>query len=97
MPAMNYPAFKAGKRTSSIDGGNMNRAFPGRPDGTITEIIADYFNRVLLPMADYVADMHSGGKTLDFVPFACAHVCSKTNTNRRGVSPQWKLSVRRTH
>ena len=74
VPAMNYPAFKAGKRTSSIDGGNMNRAFPGRPDGTITEIIADYFNRVLLPMADYVADMHSGGKTLDFVPFACAHV-----------------------
>jgi N-alpha-acetyl-L-2,4-diaminobutyrate deacetylase len=74
VPAMNYPAFKAGKRTSSIDGGNMNRAFPGRPDGTITEIIADYFNRVLLPMADYVVDMHSGGKTLDFVPFACAHV-----------------------
>ena len=74
VPAMNYPAFKAGKRTSSIDGGNMNRAFPGRPDGTITEIIADYFNRVLLPMADYVVDLHSGGKTLDFVPFACAHV-----------------------
>ena len=74
VPAMNYPAFKAGKRTSSIDGGNMNRAFPGRPDGTITEIIADYFNRVLLPMADYVVDIHSGGKTLDFVPFACAHV-----------------------
>jgi N-alpha-acetyl-L-2,4-diaminobutyrate deacetylase len=74
VPAMNYPAFKAGKRTSSIDGGNMNRVFPGRPDGTITEIIADYFSRTLLPIADYVVDIHSGGKTLAFVPFAAAHV-----------------------
>ena len=86
VPAMNYPAFKAGKRTSSIDGGNMNRAFPGRPDGTITEIIADYFNRVLLPIADYVADMHSGGKTLDFVPFACAHVLENKHQQARCIA-----------
>ena len=86
VPAMNYPAFKAGKRTSPIDGGNMNRAFPGRPDGTITEIIADYFNRVLLPMADYVADMHSGGKTLDFVPFACAHVLEDKHQQARCIA-----------
>ena len=86
VPAMNYPAFKAGKRTSSIDGGNMNRAFPGRPDGTITEIIADYFNRVLLPMVDYVADMHSGGKTLDFVPFACAHVLEDKHQQARCIA-----------
>ena len=86
VPAMNYPAFKAGKRTSSIDGGNMNRAFPGRPDGTITEIIADYFNRVLLPMADYVADMHSGGKTLEFVPFACAHVLEDKHQQARCIA-----------
>ena len=86
VPAMNYPAFKAGKRTSSIDGGNMNRVFPGRADGTITEIIADYFNRVLLPMADYVADMHSGGKTLDFVPFACAHVLEDKHQQARCIA-----------
>ena len=86
VPAMNYPAFKAGKRTSSIDGGNMNRVFPGRADGTITEIIADYFNRVLLPMADYVADMHSGGKTLEFVPFACAHVLEDKHQQARCIA-----------
>ena len=74
VPAMNYPAFKAGTRTSPIDAGNMNRIFPGRPDGTVTEKIADYFQRSLLPLADYVLDIHSGGKTLDFVPFAAAHV-----------------------
>lgn len=74
VPAFNYPAFRAGLRTSPIDKGNMNRAFPGRPDGTPTEKIADYFQRVLLPMADIAVDFHSGGKTLDFVPFAAAHI-----------------------
>ncbi|MDO9581835.1 MAG: N(2)-acetyl-L-2,4-diaminobutanoate deacetylase DoeB [Desulfomicrobium sp.] len=73
-PAMNQPAFAAGTRTSPIDRGNLNRSFPGRPDGSVTEKIADYFQRVLLPMADVVVDFHSGGKTLDFLPFCAAHI-----------------------
>ena len=73
IPAMNYPAFRAASRTSPIDRGNLNRSFPGKPDGTITEKIADYFQRTLLPLADVVVDIHAGGKTLDFIPFACAH------------------------
>ena len=74
IPFMNMPAFTAGTRTSPIDSGNMNRVFPGRPDGTITEKIADYFQRYLLPMADIVLDFHSGGKTLNFLPFAASHI-----------------------
>ncbi|UHD47695.1 N(2)-acetyl-L-2,4-diaminobutanoate deacetylase DoeB [Aureimonas altamirensis] len=74
VPAMNYPAFRAGTRTSPIDKGNLNRTFPGRPDGTVTQKIADFFQRHLLPMADIVLDFHSGGRTLDFVPFAAAHI-----------------------
>jgi N-alpha-acetyl-L-2,4-diaminobutyrate deacetylase len=73
VPAMNYPALKAARRTSPLDGGNLNRLFPGNPCGTPTEKIADYFQRTLLPMSDYVADIHSGGKTLLFVPFCAAH------------------------
>ncbi|MGF6178479.1 N(2)-acetyl-L-2,4-diaminobutanoate deacetylase DoeB [Ensifer sp. 4252] len=74
LPAMNYPAFVSGTRTSPIDKGNMNRSFPGRPDGTVTQKIADYFQRELLPLADIVLDFHSGGKTLDFLPFCAAHI-----------------------
>ena len=74
VPAFNYPAFVAGRRTSPIDSGNMNRLFPGKPDGTVTQKIADYFQRTLIPMADVVLDFHSGGKTLDFVPFAASHI-----------------------
>jgi N2-acetyl-L-2,4-diaminobutanoate deacetylase len=73
VPAMNYPAFRAGSRTSPIDKGNLNRIFPGRPDGSVTEKIADYFTRRLLPIADIVLDFHSGGRTLDFLPSAAAH------------------------
>jgi N-alpha-acetyl-L-2,4-diaminobutyrate deacetylase len=74
VPAFNYPAFRAASRTSPIDGGNLNRCFPGRPDGTVTEKIAHYFHSALVPMADVVLDFHSGGKTLDFIPFAAAHI-----------------------
>ncbi|PSJ37448.1 N-alpha-acetyl diaminobutyric acid deacetylase DoeB [Zobellella taiwanensis] len=73
VPAMNYPAVRNGSRTSPIDKGNMNRSFPGNPAGSMTERIADYFNRYLVPMCDYAMDIHSGGKTLDFIPFSAAH------------------------
>jgi N-alpha-acetyl-L-2,4-diaminobutyrate deacetylase len=73
LPMMNYPAVRAGRRTSPIDGGNLNRLFPGKPDGTITQKIADYVTATLLPQADVVVDLHSGGKTLEFVPYAACH------------------------
>ena len=86
VPGMNYPAFQVGKRTSPIDGGNMNRVFPGNPEGTFTEKIADYFNRILLPLSDYVLDFHSGGKTLDFLPFCCAHVLDDKEQQARCIA-----------
>ena len=86
VPAMNYPAFRAGRRCSPIDGGNLNRSFPGRPDGTVTEKIADYFQRHLLPLADLVADIHSGGRTLDFLPFAAAHILEDKEQEARCVA-----------
>lgn len=86
VPAMNYPAFRAGTRTSPIDKGNMNRSFPGRPDGTVTEKIADFFQRELLPRADIVLDFHSGGRTLDFLPFCAGHVLPDKEQERRTFS-----------
>jgi N2-acetyl-L-2,4-diaminobutanoate deacetylase len=83
VPFMNYPAFRAGTRTSPIDAGNLNRSFPGKPDGTVTEKIADYFQRHLLPLADYVLDIHAGGRTLDFVPFAAIHVLNDATQQSR--------------
>jgi N-alpha-acetyl-L-2,4-diaminobutyrate deacetylase len=73
LPALNLPAVLAGTRVSPIDQVNMNRAFPGDPRGTPTLMIADYVRRRILPLVDAVLDLHSGGKTLNFVPFCGMH------------------------
>lgn len=73
LPALNYPALLAGRRLSPLDGGNMNRSFPGRADGGPTSAIAHWVHSRLLPLADAVIDIHSGGSTLRFVPSAVIH------------------------
>ncbi len=70
LPMANFPAAMAGTRTSPIDEGNLNRTFPGNPDGTVTQQIAFFIEHVLIPMADVVCDLHSGGSSLMYVPCA---------------------------
>lgn len=73
LPAENFPAAMNHSRCSPIDGGNLNRSFPGEanaPDHRPTEAIAHYIAEALLPLCDVVLDLHSGGKTLDYVPSA---------------------------
>ena len=64
LPMANFPAAQAGRRTSPLDDGNLNRAFPGEPHGTPTQMIAHYIEAELLPMCDYFFDFHSGGSSL---------------------------------
>lgn len=73
LPALNYPALIAGRRLSPLDGGNMNRSFPGHPNGGPTAAIAHWVSSRLLPLADAVVDLHSGGSTLKFAPSAVIH------------------------
>ena len=73
IPALNFPAVMNGTRVSPIDGVNMNRAFPGRRDGSVSQMIAHFVQHRLLPACDALFDIHSGGKTMMFSPFACYH------------------------
>ena len=75
LPAANFPAAQAGLRTSPIDQGNLNRSFPGDPDGDPTRMIAHYIESELLPRVDYVIDLHSGGSSLMYIPtvFSSCH------------------------
>lgn len=72
VPCLTVPASKAMTRLSPLDGKNFNRCFPGRPDGTVSEVLAHYLTTVLFPLADIVVDLHTGGRSMDFVP--CAHM-----------------------
>ncbi|MBL4811073.1 MAG: succinylglutamate desuccinylase/aspartoacylase family protein [Rhodobacteraceae bacterium] len=64
LPMLNLPAAQAGRRTSPIDDGNLNRLFPGDANGTPSEMIAHFVEEVLMPLADYSVDLHSGGNSL---------------------------------
>ncbi|MCP1576600.1 succinylglutamate desuccinylase/aspartoacylase family protein [Herbaspirillum rubrisubalbicans] len=68
IPALNFPAFLNGSRTSPIDKGNLNRVFPGQRNGTPTEMIAHYLNQELFPLADFVFDIHAGGASTNYLP-----------------------------
>ncbi|MEC3861754.1 succinylglutamate desuccinylase/aspartoacylase family protein [Mesobacterium sp. TK19101] len=72
LPQLNAPACTAGTRVSPLDGGNLNRAFPGAADGGPTAQIAHMVSACLMPVCDAVIDLHSGGKASWFVPCALA-------------------------
>lgn len=83
VPCLNAPAVDVGRRTSPVDGGNMNRSFPGRWDGNVTQMTADFVNRFLISRADAVVDIHSGGRTLMMEPFAAIHELPDTDQYER--------------
>lgn len=64
LPMLNFPAAEAGYRVSPLDQGNLNRLFPGDPRGAPSAMIAHYHEEVILPLADYAVDLHSGGSSL---------------------------------
>ena len=70
MPSINIHAVMGAKRTSTVDGLNLNRTFPGDPMGTITQQIAAYVTDHIFPLGDAFLDLHSGGSSLDFIPSA---------------------------
>ncbi len=51
------------------DGKNLNRSFPGRANGSITERMADYISENVIARADYFIDMHSGDAPEDLMPY----------------------------
>lgn len=71
LPALNAPAFYAGRRTSPLDESgeaNLNRMFPGVQNGSPTQMVCWWVVNRLLPRADAVFDLHSAGKSIDHHP-----------------------------
>jgi len=66
-------------------GANMNRSFPGSPDGSADEQLAHFLSAVLFPLADIVVDMHSGGRTGLCLPWSEMHWVDDAEQRRRMV------------
>ncbi|WP_027134676.1 succinylglutamate desuccinylase/aspartoacylase family protein [Geminicoccus roseus] len=85
LPAINLPAVLAGRRTSPVDGLNLNRTFPGDPAGTITQQISAFVSDVIFPIGDMFVDLHSGGSSLNILPSAIIEPAPDPAHRRRNV------------
>jgi hypothetical protein len=70
IPVLNMPAFMVGAPyVVPIDNQNLNRVFPGNPQGTMSYRIADaVLNRVALKV-NYIIDLHGGDLPEILFPF----------------------------
>lgn len=67
----NMPSYLA--RTiyySPADGKNLNRVFPGKADGTLSERIADVLTRQVIERATHVVDLHCGDGNESLRPYS---------------------------
>src|SRR5262249_31229663 len=63
MPVMNQPAFAARSiYVCPLDGRNLNRAFPGNPQGTASEQIAAWVFGNVIARGDCYVDLHGGDR-----------------------------------
>lgn len=71
LPVANPYAYQARSRHSPIDANNLNRLFPGHPDGEFSAQLAFVIYDQVVRRCDYLIDFHSGGKdaTVDFTYF----------------------------
>jgi predicted deacylase len=62
-PVVNVPAFEAAQRGNPADTFtyDMNRIYPGRPDGYLSERVAAAHAAAMGPVADFEISIHSGG------------------------------------
>jgi predicted deacylase len=57
----NPPAFYGRTiYTSPVDGKNLNRVYPGKADGSLSERIAEALTRQVIEQADFLIDLHAG-------------------------------------
>jgi uncharacterized protein len=70
VPVIDMPAFTARSiYICPLDGKNPNRVFPGNPNGTASEQIADWLFRNVILQANYYVDLHGGDLIEALVPF----------------------------
>ena len=86
LPALNVHAILAGRRTSPVDGLNLNRTFPGDPNGTISQQISAYVSDVIMPLGDAYIDLHSGGSSLNILPSAIIEPAADAVLRKRNIA-----------
>jgi len=71
IPVTNVPAFEIDDRCNDIDHQDLNRIFPGKPDGTLSERTAHQLLTAVISRANYMIDLHASSEG-EIVPVAIA-------------------------
>ena len=70
-PLVNVPGFEAAEaNVNPLDHINLNRIFPGDPNGSPSMVMANRLVEEVSKVADYVIDLHGGDTTEWLDPFA---------------------------
>jgi predicted deacylase len=74
--------------TSPADGKNLNRVFPGRADGTLSERIAHAITTEVIAKADFLVDLHAGDGNEALRPYIYMPVTgdARLDTATRGMA-----------
>ena len=83
----NLPAFQGRSIYFGPDDlKNLNRSFPGKADGTVTERIAFTLSEEIMPLSDYLIDIHSGDGNESLRPSYSAYYAEAGGTEVVGQS-----------
>ncbi|HEY3316090.1 MAG TPA: succinylglutamate desuccinylase/aspartoacylase family protein [Bacillota bacterium] len=70
LPIVNMPAFQSRRPfVCPLDGKNLNRIFPGRLDGTFSEVLAAMVTEEVITRVDALVDLHGGDLVEEITPF----------------------------
>ena len=78
----NPPAFYGRRIYYGPDGKNLNRVYPGKADGTVSERIAYVLTREVIDRATHLVDMHCGDGNESLRPYAYWLVSGNARVDR---------------
>lgn len=83
VPLVNAPGFFARSiYVNPVDGRNLNRSFPGAPDGPPSARVANFLLEQVIVGCDAYIDLHCGDMIEALVPFAGYHVTGRDEVDR---------------
>lgn len=94
LPMVNPEGFYAGaKQVVPSDGINLNRAFPGDPNGSMSARIAAAIEQLVYPYADLLVDLHSGDCNERLCPLVFCPAAGKAAVNECAAAAARVLNV----
>jgi predicted deacylase len=84
IPLLNRPGFfERSVYVNPVDGENLNRVFPGRPDGTWSDRFAHHLLNDIIVHCEYAMDLHAGDMIEDLEPFVIFSQTGNTEVDAR--------------